>query len=73
MIIYKKIYLKSQPKNFFRVDWPLNIIISDECMHNYNKIFGFLFKIKLVLQALNDMWHALKKYGNCSILFHDLF
>ena len=51
----------------YKLDWPLNIIISDSCLKNYNQLFGFLLQIKFVISALNNVWHTLKRY--CKLLF----
>lgn len=47
----------------YKLDWPLNLIITDRCMRNYNQIFEFLLQIKLVLTALNNIWNELKCFG----------
>jgi gamma-tubulin complex component 6 len=47
----------------YKLEWPLNLIITDKCMRNYNLLFEFLLQIKLVLVALNNIWNALKSFG----------
>ncbi len=53
----------------YKLDWPLNIIINDECMKSYNQIFSFLLQIKFVLNALNNVWYTLKRLSNLKVLF----
>ena len=40
--------------------WPLNLIIDDDSMKQYNKIFCFLLQIKHVLAKLHSMWSQIK-------------
>ena len=47
----------------YKLEWPLNLIITDKCMRNYNQLFEFLLQIKLVLTALNSIWNSLKCFG----------
>ena len=47
----------------YKLSWPLNIIITEKCLANYNKVFEFLLQIKLVQSALNNVWHTLKRFG----------
>jgi hypothetical protein len=47
----------------YKLEWPLNVVVSDEAMLNYNRIFGFFLKIKFVLQALNQLWQLFKRHG----------
>ncbi|CAN7939232.1 unnamed protein product [Ixodes hexagonus] len=44
----------------YKVDWPLNIIITSPCLLRYNKIFGFLLYIRRAQWALFDIWCHLK-------------
>lgn len=39
----------------YNVDWPLNLIITPECIDDYNKIFKFLLKIKYALWSVNNL------------------
>ncbi len=47
----------------YKLDWPLNIIITDKCFESYNRIFQFLLQIKLVLSAIINIWTTLKQFG----------
>ncbi len=53
----------------YKLDWPLNIIISETCLKFYNQVFSFLLQIKFVLTALNNCWHTLKRYGKPQTIF----
>ncbi|XP_068132453.1 gamma-tubulin complex component 6 [Hyperolius riggenbachi] len=45
----------------YKVDWPLNIVITDTCMNQYNKIFSFLLQLKHMVWTLRDVWFHLKR------------
>ncbi|XP_030334160.1 gamma-tubulin complex component 6 [Strigops habroptila] len=45
----------------YKVDWPLNIIITESCMNKYNKIFSFLLQLKHMVWTLKDVWFHLKR------------
>ena len=45
----------------YKLDWPLNIIVNEDSLKSYNKIFGFLLQIKFVLAVLNNVWHVIKR------------
>lgn len=47
----------------YKLDWPLNLIITDKCIRTYNQIFEFLLQIKLILTALNNIWNTLKCFA----------
>lgn len=47
----------------YKMNWPLNIIITDKCFESYNKIFKFLLQNKLIMSAINNIWNQLKRYG----------
>jgi gamma-tubulin complex component 6 len=47
----------------YELNWPLNIVLSEWCMRSYNRIFGLLLQIRLVLAVLNSVWHTLKRLG----------
>ncbi|KAM7294477.1 hypothetical protein ISCGN_023983 [Ixodes scapularis] len=44
----------------YKIDWPLNIVITSPCLLRYNKIFGFLLYIRRTQWALFDIWCNLK-------------
>ncbi|MGH0163667.1 UNVERIFIED_CONTAM: hypothetical protein FKN15_047666 [Acipenser sinensis] len=45
----------------YKVDWPLNIVITDSCMNKYNRIFSFLLQLKHMVWTLRDVWFHLKR------------
>ncbi|XP_053942482.1 gamma-tubulin complex component 6 isoform X2 [Cuculus canorus] len=45
----------------YKVDWPLNIVITECCMNKYNKIFSFLLQLKHMVWTLKDVWFHLKR------------
>ncbi|KAJ3596152.1 hypothetical protein NHX12_002561 [Muraenolepis orangiensis] len=61
----------------YKVDWPLNIIITDGCMNKYNLLFSFLLQLKHMVWSLRDVWFHLKrtalvKGAGHSVQFHQL-
>ncbi|XP_068168503.1 gamma-tubulin complex component 6 isoform X2 [Antennarius striatus] len=47
----------------YKVDWPLNIIITDSCMNKYNRLFSFLLQLKHMVWSLREVWFHLKRTG----------
>ncbi|KAE8616047.1 hypothetical protein XENTR_v10008704 [Xenopus tropicalis] len=45
----------------YKVDWPLNIVITDACMNKYSRIFSFLLQLKHMVWTLRDVWFHLKR------------
>ncbi|RUS78668.1 hypothetical protein EGW08_013556 [Elysia chlorotica] len=45
----------------YTVKWPLNVILTRDCMKKYCKIFTFLLQLKRVVWTLKDVWHRLKR------------
>ncbi|XP_069048743.1 gamma-tubulin complex component 6 [Lepisosteus oculatus] len=45
----------------YKVDWPLNIVITDSCMSKYNRLFSFLLQLKHMVWTLRDVWFHLKR------------
>ncbi|XP_021563248.1 LOW QUALITY PROTEIN: gamma-tubulin complex component 6 [Carlito syrichta] len=45
----------------YKVDWPLNVVITDSCLSKYNGIFSFLLQLKLVTWTLKDVCFHLKR------------
>ncbi|XP_034031966.1 gamma-tubulin complex component 6 isoform X2 [Thalassophryne amazonica] len=45
----------------YKVDWPLNIIITDSCMNKYNRLFSFLLQLKHMVWSLCDVWFHLRR------------
>lgn len=39
----------------YNVGWPVNLIITPECIAGYNKVFKFLLKIKFALWSVNNL------------------
>ncbi|KAM8891820.1 gamma-tubulin complex component 6 [Spinachia spinachia] len=61
----------------YRVDWPLNIIITDSCVNKYNRLFSFLLQLKHMVWSLREVWFHLKrtalvKGAGRSVQFHQL-
>uniref|UniRef100_G3NIK9 Gamma-tubulin complex component 6 n=1 Tax=Gasterosteus aculeatus aculeatus TaxID=481459 RepID=G3NIK9_GASAC len=61
----------------YKVDWPLNIIITDSCMNKYNRLFSFLLQLKHMVWSLREVWFHLKrtallKGAGRSVQFHQL-
>ncbi len=50
----------------YKLDWPLNIVVTDKSFDSYNKIFQFLLQIKLILAAITNIWYNLKRFGKLS-------
>eukprot|EP00794_Sanderia_malayensis_P009091 gene9091-10061_t len=45
----------------YKVPWPCNIVITENCISKYNKVFSFLLRLKKVNWALQGIWSNLKK------------
>ncbi|XP_076863069.1 gamma-tubulin complex component 6 [Brachyhypopomus gauderio] len=45
----------------YKVDWPLNVIITDSYMNKYNRLFSFLLQLKHMVWSLSDVWFHLKR------------
>ncbi|XP_067861030.1 gamma-tubulin complex component 6 isoform X2 [Heptranchias perlo] len=61
----------------YKVNWPLNIVITESCMNKYNKIFSFLLQLKHMVWTLKDVWFHLKRtalvnHSSNSVQFHQL-
>ncbi|XP_066489443.1 gamma-tubulin complex component 6 [Tiliqua scincoides] len=61
----------------YKVDWPLNIVITENCINKYNKIFSFLLQLKHMVWTLKDVWFHLKrtalvKHASNSVQFRQL-
>ncbi|XP_051545576.1 gamma-tubulin complex component 6-like [Myxocyprinus asiaticus] len=62
----------------YKVDWPVNIVITDSCLNKYNRLFSFLLQLKHMVWSLRDVWFHLKrtalvKGAGRSIQFHQLY
>lgn len=44
----------------YDIQWPMNIVISQEMLEKYQLIFRFLLRILIVKQVLNEIWVMLK-------------
>ncbi|KAM3398721.1 putative protein isoform X1 [Capsicum galapagoense] len=44
----------------YRLDWPLNIILSPGALRIYSDIWSFLMQVKLAVFSLSDVWRVLK-------------
>ncbi|KAM6216521.1 gamma-tubulin complex component 6 [Rhynchocyon petersi] len=45
----------------YKVDWPLNIVITETCLSKYGRIFSFLLQLKLMMWTLKDICGHLKR------------
>ncbi|KAK1354070.1 hypothetical protein POM88_047326 [Heracleum sosnowskyi] len=46
----------------YRVDWPVNIILTSGALEIYAEIFSFLMQVKLALSSLAEAWCSLKEH-----------
>ncbi|KAF7815439.1 Gamma-tubulin complex component 6 [Senna tora] len=44
----------------YRVDWPVNIVLTPAALKIYADIFSFLIQVKLAIFSLTDVWCSLK-------------
>ncbi|MCL7025357.1 hypothetical protein MKW94_007034 [Papaver nudicaule] len=44
----------------FRVNWPINIVLTPSALKIYAEIFSFLIQVKLAVFSLTDVWCLLK-------------
>uniref|UniRef100_S4R8P1 Gamma-tubulin complex component 6 n=1 Tax=Petromyzon marinus TaxID=7757 RepID=S4R8P1_PETMA len=44
----------------YKVDWPLNIVITDSCLTKYNKVFSVMLQLERMVWTLKDVWFHLK-------------
>ncbi|XP_004438106.1 PREDICTED: gamma-tubulin complex component 6 [Ceratotherium simum simum] len=45
----------------YKVDWPLNIVVTESCLSRYSGIFSFLLQLKLMMWTLRDVCFHLKR------------
>ncbi|XP_072699537.1 gamma-tubulin complex component 6 isoform X1 [Canis lupus baileyi] len=45
----------------YKVDWPLNIVVTEGCLSRYSGIFSFLLQLKLMMWTLKDICFHLKR------------
>nr|XP_012289801.1 gamma-tubulin complex component 6 isoform X4 [Aotus nancymaae] len=45
----------------YKVDWPLNVVITEGCLSKYSGVFSFLLQLKLMMWALKDICFHLKR------------
>ena len=43
----------------YKVQYPLDMVISDHCLDKYNAVFFFLMTLKRIGQILTSLWHFL--------------
>ncbi|KAF6169810.1 hypothetical protein GIB67_034202 [Kingdonia uniflora] len=46
----------------YRVDWPVNIVLTPGALKIYADIFSFLIQVKLAVFSLTDIWCSLKDF-----------
>lgn len=47
----------------YKLDWPLNLVITEQTLKMYNQIFALFLQIKFVLSALHNVWYTLRRFG----------
>ncbi|XP_036762593.2 gamma-tubulin complex component 6 isoform X3 [Manis pentadactyla] len=45
----------------YKVDWPLNVVVTDSSLSRYSGIFSFLLQLKLMMWTLKDVCFHLKR------------
>ncbi|KAF3815147.1 hypothetical protein GH733_017423 [Mirounga leonina] len=45
----------------YKVDWPLNVVVTEGCLSRYSGIFSFLLQLKLMMWTLKDVCFHLKR------------
>ncbi|XP_044085061.1 gamma-tubulin complex component 6 isoform X2 [Neovison vison] len=45
----------------YKVDWPLNVVLTEGCLSRYSGIFSFLLQLKLMMWTLKDVCFHLKR------------
>lgn len=45
----------------YKVDWPLNLVVTERCLGRYSGIFSFLLQLKLMMWTLKDVCFHLKR------------
>uniref|UniRef100_A0A8C6E4E4 Gamma-tubulin complex component 6 n=1 Tax=Moschus moschiferus TaxID=68415 RepID=A0A8C6E4E4_MOSMO len=50
----------------YKVDWPLNIVVTEGCLSRYGGIFSFLLQLKLMMWTLKDICFHLKRTARVS-------
>uniref|UniRef100_A0A8C3WDR9 Gamma-tubulin complex component 6 n=1 Tax=Catagonus wagneri TaxID=51154 RepID=A0A8C3WDR9_9CETA len=50
----------------YKVDWPLNIVVTEGCLSRYSGIFSFLLQLKLMMWTLKDVCFHLKRTARMS-------
>ncbi|KAK6180241.1 hypothetical protein SNE40_012430 [Patella caerulea] len=45
----------------YKVDWPINIVLTDGCMSKYGLVFSFMMQLKRIVWVLKDVWYRLKR------------
>ncbi|GAB2274497.1 hypothetical protein Dimus_009265 [Dionaea muscipula] len=46
----------------YRVNWPVNIVLTPNALRIYAEIFTFLIQVKLAALSLTDIWYSLKDF-----------
>jgi len=44
----------------WQVEWPVNLVITNECLQLYSQIFSFMLSLKRCVWVLKQLFHALK-------------
>lgn len=55
----------------YRVDWPVNIIITQDALRTYAEIFSYLIRVRLAVVSLTDVWNWLKVFFVNTRILHE--
>ncbi|XP_028414465.1 gamma-tubulin complex component 6-like [Dendronephthya gigantea] len=50
----------------YKIQWPVNIIITENCITKYNRIFAFILRLKRIAWILQDIRYSLKRIDKCA-------
>uniref|UniRef100_Q96RT7-3 Isoform 3 of Gamma-tubulin complex component 6 n=1 Tax=Homo sapiens TaxID=9606 RepID=Q96RT7-3 len=57
----------------YKVDWPLNIVITEGCVSKYSGVFSFLLQLKLMMWALKDVcFHLKRTFRQLQLFKHEM-
>jgi hypothetical protein len=52
----------------YKVDWPVNIVITEEALRKYAEIFCYLVQVRFAVFSLTEVWRFLKVFFFIDIL-----
>lgn len=44
----------------YKVDWPVNIVLTEEALRRYAEIFCYLVQVRFAVFSLTEVWRFLK-------------